>query len=89
MDNRAYPRQSLLLAAQFTINNCLPKDCIIRDYCSGGVFLTFEKEAVSGGIPRIAPPELAQKILERMQRLSQDFGTTIDIEGNVGVIRVQ
>ena len=41
------------------------------------------------GIPRLAPPETAQQILERVQRLSQDFGTTIDIEGRVGVIRVK
>ena len=41
------------------------------------------------GIPRIASPGKAQEILERMQRLSQDFGTTIDIQGSVGVIRVK
>jgi poly-gamma-glutamate capsule biosynthesis protein CapA/YwtB (metallophosphatase superfamily) len=40
------------------------------------------------GIPRIAPPEIAQRILERVQRLSRELGTTISIEGNVGVIRV-
>lgn len=41
------------------------------------------------GIPRLAPPEIAQNILERMQRLSREFGTQIDIEGNVGVITVK
>ena len=41
------------------------------------------------GIPRIAPPEKAQEILQRMQRLSRDFGTSIDIQGNVGVILVR
>lgn len=40
------------------------------------------------GIPRIAQPEKAREILERMQRLSRDFGTTIEIEENIGVIRV-
>lgn len=39
------------------------------------------------GIPRAAPPDLARKILERMQRLSRELGTTIEIDGNVGVIR--
>ena len=38
------------------------------------------------GIPRIAQPDKAREILERMQRLSREFGTTIDIEGTVGVI---
>ena len=39
------------------------------------------------GIPRIAPPETAQRILTRLQALSAPYGTTIVIEGNIGVIR--
>lgn len=39
------------------------------------------------GLPKIAPPEIAQRILERLQELSEPLGTTITIEGNVGVIR--
>ena len=40
------------------------------------------------GIPRIAHPELGNKILERVQRLSRELGTTIEIEDNVGIIRI-
>jgi len=40
------------------------------------------------GMPRTAPPAMAQKILARVQELSKPFGTTISIENNVGVIRV-
>jgi hypothetical protein len=40
------------------------------------------------GIPRAAPPEMAQRILERVARLSEPFGTRIEIENGVGVIRV-
>jgi len=40
------------------------------------------------GIPRIASPETAQRILQRLQKLSDPFGTKISIEGNVGVIHV-
>ena len=39
------------------------------------------------GIPRIAPPEIAQRILHRLQKLSEPLGTTITIEGNIGIIR--
>lgn len=39
------------------------------------------------GIPRIAPPAIAQRILRRLQELSAPLGTTIEIEGNIGVIR--
>ena len=40
------------------------------------------------GIPRISPPNIGGKILERVQRLSKELGTTIAIENNVGVIRL-
>jgi len=40
------------------------------------------------GIPRIAQAAKAQEILQRMQRLSQDFGTTIEIQGSVGIITI-
>jgi len=40
------------------------------------------------GIPEMAPPEIAQRILLRLQKLSEPFGTKIEIQGNVGVIRV-
>lgn len=38
------------------------------------------------GIPRIAPPETARRILTRLQTLSAPYGTAIEIDGNVGVI---
>ena len=40
------------------------------------------------GIPRFAPLEIGRRILERVQRLSRELGTTTDIDGNVGIIRV-
>jgi poly-gamma-glutamate synthesis protein (capsule biosynthesis protein) len=40
------------------------------------------------GMPKTAPPAMAQRILARVQELSRPFGTTITIENNVGVIRV-
>lgn len=39
------------------------------------------------GIPRIAPPEIAQLILSRLQELSAPLGTRIEIRGDIGVIR--
>ena len=40
------------------------------------------------GLPMTAPPPIAQRILQRLQKLSEPFGTKIAIDGNVGVIRV-
>jgi len=40
------------------------------------------------GIPMTPSPEMAKRVLEKLQRLSKPFGTQIDIENGVGVIRV-
>jgi poly-gamma-glutamate synthesis protein (capsule biosynthesis protein) len=40
------------------------------------------------GLPMTAPPAIAQRILQRLQKLSEPFGTKLAIEGNVGVIRI-
>ncbi|MBI3050136.1 MAG: CapA family protein [Acidobacteria bacterium] len=40
------------------------------------------------GLPMIPAPDMAQRVLEKLQRLSKPFGTTISIENGVGVIRV-
>ena len=39
------------------------------------------------GIPKLASPQTAQRILTRLQKLSAPLGTTIVIENNIGVIR--
>lgn len=46
-----------------------------------------EQKLARRGIPRIAPPEIAQRILRRLQDLSAPLGTTIEIQGNIGIIR--
>lgn len=38
------------------------------------------------GTPRVASPALAKKIIERLARLSQPYGTTVRLENNIGVI---
>ncbi len=40
------------------------------------------------GIPMTPTPEMAQRILAKVQKISKQFGTTISIENNVGVIRL-
>ncbi|MER8665493.1 CapA family protein [Mesorhizobium sp. M1148] len=41
------------------------------------------------GVPRLAPAPQAKAILERLQKLSKPFGTQVEIENEVGVIRVR
>jgi poly-gamma-glutamate synthesis protein (capsule biosynthesis protein) len=40
------------------------------------------------GIPHVPSPENAQRILQKLQKLSAPFGTNIAIENNLGVIRI-
>ncbi len=47
-----------------------------------------EEKLARRGIPRIAPPAVAQRILARLQELSAPLGTEIVIEGDVGIIRI-
>lgn len=49
--------------------------------------LTYTARGADRGVPRVASPEVARTILERLQRLSQPYGTHISIEQGVGVIR--
>lgn len=49
--------------------------------------LRHSKRFANRGIPRLALAPQAKAILERLQKLSKPFGTHINIENNVGVIR--
>lgn len=40
------------------------------------------------GVPRLASPDVARSVLQRLANLSKAFGTTIRIQGNVGIIQV-
>jgi len=40
------------------------------------------------GNPSAASPEMARRVLEKVQTLSKPFGTRIAIENGIGVIRL-
>lgn len=50
--------------------------------------LGFDRPLSKVGIPALAHGEQAQRILQHMQKVSAPFGTTIRVEGEVGLIRV-
>jgi poly-gamma-glutamate synthesis protein (capsule biosynthesis protein) len=52
------------------------------------VDLGYGERLTRSGTPRLASPPVARRILERLQRISKPYGTTIAIEGDVGVIRL-
>ncbi len=51
--------------------------------------LGYGRRLTSSGTPRLASPETARSILERLQRISKPYGMRIEIEAGVGVIRLQ
>jgi hypothetical protein len=51
--------------------------------------LTEDVRMAHRGLPRVASPQGAQRILTRLQKLSAPLGTTMAIENNIGVIRVR
>ncbi len=52
------------------------------------VELGFKMPEADRGVPRMASPEVARVILERLQKLSQPLHTEIKIDHNVGIIHV-
>jgi poly-gamma-glutamate capsule biosynthesis protein CapA/YwtB (metallophosphatase superfamily) len=53
------------------------------------VELNWHSRDADRGIPRIAPSEVAKRVLDRLQALSKSYGTQINIEKDVGIIRPQ
>src|SRR5207245_9664546 len=49
--------------------------------------LGYGMKLTKSGVPHLAPPAEARAIIERLQRMSRPFGTTITIEQSTGVIR--
>jgi hypothetical protein len=47
-----------------------------------------DKAPHARGVPSLAPPAEGVEILQRIQKLSEPFGTRIAIENGVGVIQV-
>ncbi|MDA1227466.1 MAG: hypothetical protein BZY79_02715 [SAR202 cluster bacterium Casp-Chloro-G4] len=50
--------------------------------------LGYGKPRGQRGRPMLAGPDIAKKVLERMQRLSKPFGTAIKVEKGVGVLKL-
>jgi poly-gamma-glutamate synthesis protein (capsule biosynthesis protein) len=51
------------------------------------VDLGYGLRLTQSGTPRLASPDVGRGILERLQRISRPYGTSIAIEQDVGVIR--
>ncbi len=60
---------------------------MIREIVLHPVDLGYGRKLTESGTPRMAAPDQAMTILKRLQNISEPYGTTIEIENNLGVIR--
>ncbi len=51
------------------------------------VDLGYGMKLTESGTPRLAGPEQSQRILRHVQEISQKYGTRIQIEGAIGIVR--
>lgn len=52
------------------------------------VDLGYGRRLTESGVPRVPSPTVARRILERLKKMSEPFGTKISIEENIGIIRL-
>lgn len=78
-----YPDQMWTLAAVCKYDKGQLQEVILHP-----IDLGFGAPMADVGIPHVPSPEVAQEILQHMQKISEPFGTKIAIEGNLGVIHV-
>jgi poly-gamma-glutamate capsule biosynthesis protein CapA/YwtB (metallophosphatase superfamily) len=74
--------QSVVAVSKFDHNKVAEIDLYPID-------LGFERPGPDFGNPRMASPKIGREILERLQKLSAPFHTTIEIKHNVGVINLK
>jgi poly-gamma-glutamate synthesis protein (capsule biosynthesis protein) len=53
------------------------------------VDLRYGERLTKSGVPRLAPPPAARAIFDRLQRLSQPYGTVLALEKNTVVVKLQ
>lgn len=74
--------ESIIAVSRFEDNQ-------LAELCLYPVELGYSARFANRGVPRPAPAPKAQAILQRLQRLSEPFGTEITVENDVGIIRLR
>ncbi|MET4121628.1 poly-gamma-glutamate capsule biosynthesis protein CapA/YwtB (metallophosphatase superfamily) [Bradyrhizobium sp. JR1.5] len=74
--------QSIITVSQFEQNQ-------LKELRLYPIELGHSKRFANRGVPCLAPASQGRVILERLQKLSQPFATQIEINNNVGIIRLQ
>lgn len=64
------------------------KDGVLQAVILRPIEFGYDAPISQRGIPRVPKPEVAERILRRMQRMSEPFGTKIEIENGLGIIRL-
>lgn len=55
-ERRAYERYAVNLTAQVNSQGAVARDCVVRDFCVGGMYLAFEQSAESDKVAHLCSP---------------------------------
>ncbi len=84
-DSRGFPVDSAFWEA--VVAECEYSDNKLKQVKLHPVDMGFGRSRPQRGRPLLADGELGRKILERVARLSEPFGTKVEIEDGVGIVR--
>ena len=85
-DSRGFPSESTYWES--AVVRCEYKGGELRGLRLLPIDLGFGRPRSQRGRPVLAGPEVGRKVLQRIQSLSEPFGTTIDIDDGVGIVRL-
>ena len=83
-----HPDISNMESMESAVASCTYKDGKCVEIIIHPIEFGYDAPIAQRGIPRVPKPHVAIRILERLQRMSEPFGTVITIENNLGVIRL-
>lgn len=85
-DTRGFPSESIYWES--VVARCKYKNKMLTEVTLHPIDIGYGRSRAQRGRPLIADGDLSHKALNRMQRLSKDFGTSVVVSNNVGVISI-
>lgn len=85
MEQRAYPRQSLDIEAGFSVRGGTFIPCAVHDYCSGGLYFTFDQSIMQGAPALQLGEMISMELILRDRVLRIEARLVRIIDGAVGV----
>lgn len=79
-ERRAYERYPVKLAAKVSAQGAGSRDCVVRDFCIGGMFLAYDSTADESKVTHLCSPETNDTI---------DIACSVPLDGNNNELKFQ